>query len=152
MAKEETQISEPVRDQLWILMNLTARPFASRFAAKFHLNLTEWRILRIVARNPGATAQEVTDYSGLDKMSVSRAVRALESNGQLARHGASTGRSLQLRPTAKGLKAYQEILAMAQRRDQQIYGQLSAAEAVAFEAVLTKLIVRAREVANGDDL
>ena len=63
--------------QLWVLSNLTARPFP-KFGARFEMNLTGWRMMVTIADRPGISAQELSDYSGLDKMSVSRAVRSLE--------------------------------------------------------------------------
>lgn len=41
--------------QLWVLSNLTAKPFP-KFAAEFDLNLTGWRVMLTVADRPGITA------------------------------------------------------------------------------------------------
>ena len=79
--------------QLWVLSNLTAKPFP-RFAAEFDLNLTDWRMMVTIADRPGITAQELSDYSGLDKMIVSRAVRGLEEQGRLVREGSDTDRRM----------------------------------------------------------
>ena len=60
--------------QIWVLTNLTAKPFMVRFGERFDLNLTDWRILLTLADKPDITAQGLADYTGLDKMSVSRVV------------------------------------------------------------------------------
>ena len=112
--------------QIWVVTNLTARPFAALFGNRFHLNLTEWRVLLTVADRPGISAQELSDYTGLDKMSVSRTVRHLDL-------------------TDDGWAVYEEIARAAVRREQQIYAGLSASELATLRVLLSKLSARARE-------
>lgn len=131
--------------QLWVLSNLTAKPFARRFGARFHLNLTEWRILLTVADRPGITAQALADYSGLDKMSVSRAVRGLESQGRLERRDDEADRRQRhLFLTDAGWEVYAEIGAAAVVREQQIYSELTPAELEQLRGLLAKLSRQAR--------
>jgi DNA-binding MarR family transcriptional regulator len=131
--------------QLWVLSNLTAKPFAKRFGERFHLNLTAWRILLTVADRPGTTAQELADYSGLDKMSVSRAVRSLEGQGRLVREGNAADRRLRhLYLTDAGWAVYDEIGAAAVQREAQIYSELSPAELDTLRGLLAKLSRQAR--------
>ena len=132
--------------QIWVVTNLTARPFAALFGNRFHLNLTEWRVLLTVADRPGISAQELSDYTGLDKMSVSRTVRHLEAQGRLVREGnASDRRRRHLDLTDDGWAVYEEIARAAVRREQQIYAGLSAAELATLRVLLSKLSARARE-------
>lgn len=133
--------------QLWVLTNLTARPFGSLFGRRFHLNLNDWRIMVTVADRPGITAQALADYSGLDKMSVSRAVRNLETQGRLARDGNEADRRLRhLNLTDEGWAVYTEIARNAVRREGDLYRALSASELRAFHRRLTKLVSHAREL------
>ncbi len=133
--------------QLWVLTNLTARPFGSLFGRRFHLNLNDWRIMVTVADRPGITAQALADYSGLDKMSVSRAVRNLETQGRLARDGNEADRRLRhLNLTDEGWAVYTEIARNAVRRESDLYRALSASELRAFHRRLTKLVSHAREL------
>lgn len=132
--------------QIWVLTNLTARPFAALFGNRFHLNLTEWRVLLTVADRPGVSAQELSDYTGLDKMSVSRTVRRLEAQGRLVREGnAADRRRRHLDLTEDGWSVYEEIARAAVRREQQIYAGLSAAELATLRVLLSKLSAGARE-------
>ena len=131
--------------QLWVLSNVTAKPFAKRFGARLHLNLTEWRILLTVADRPGTTAQELSDYSGLDKMSVSRAVRGLEGQGRLVREGSVADRRMRhLYLTEAGWTVYTEIASAAVEREAQIYSELSAGELQLLRELLAKLSRQAR--------
>lgn len=136
--------------QLWVLSNLTAKPFPT-FGAQFHLNLTEWRIMLTVADRPGITAQELADYSGLDKMSVSRAVRGLEAQGRLAREGSDTDRRMRhLSLTDDGWAVYTQIARAARAREAQVYSELSAAELDSLRDMLKKLSRQARQGAGND--
>jgi DNA-binding MarR family transcriptional regulator len=133
--------------QAWVLINLTARPFAALFGRRFHLNLNDWRIMLTVADHPGITAQALADYSGLDKMSVSRGVRNLEVQGRLARDGNEADRRLRhLSLTAEGWAVYSEIARSAARREAQLYRALSADELRDFHRLLMKLTAHAREL------
>ena len=131
--------------QLWVLTNLTARPFGSLFGRRFHLNLNDWRIMVTVADHPGITAQALADYSGLDKMSVSRAVRILETQGRLARDGNEADRRLRhLSLTDEGWAVYAEIARSAARREAELYRALASSELREFHQLLMKLTAHAR--------
>ncbi|MDB5872089.1 MAG: hypothetical protein JWQ07_1531 [Ramlibacter sp.] len=136
--------------QLWVVTNLTAKPFAANFGRRFHLNLSDWRILLTVADTPGITAQALADYCGLDKMSVSRAVRNLESQGRMAREGNEADRRLRhLYLTDDGWVVYREIVTAAVQREKQLYDALTPAELQRFKALLLKLSTQARNAAGG---
>jgi DNA-binding MarR family transcriptional regulator len=130
--------------QLWVLTNLTAKPF-SKFSARFHMNLTHWRVMLTVADHPGITAQALSEYSGLDKMVVSRGVRGLEEQGRLVREGNEADRRLRhLRLTAKGWDVYARIARAASAREAEIYSVLGARELAELRRLLAKLSTRAR--------
>lgn len=134
--------------QIWVLTNLTAKPFAALFGNRFHLNLTEWRVLLTVADRPSLSAQELSDYTGLDKMSVSRVVRHLEAQGRLVRQGSESDRRMRhLDLTDDGWAVYDEIAAAAVAREAQIYATLSPEEIETLHRLLGKLSDKAREAA-----
>ncbi|HYF44505.1 MAG TPA: MarR family transcriptional regulator [Ramlibacter sp.] len=138
--------------QIWVLTNLTAKPFAAQFGSRFHLNLTEWRIMLTLADHPGASAQELSDYTGLDKMTLSRAVRALEAQGRLEREGSEEDRRKRhLWLTEEGWVVYDEIARAALAREAQIYAGLTENELKTLHRLLKKLSLRAREPAASAD-
>lgn len=131
--------------QIWVLTNLTAKPFMVRFGERFDLNLTDWRILLTLADKPGITAQGLADYTGLDKMSVSRVVRKLEAQGRLVRENSeSDRRSFHLELTDTGWSVYEEIALAAIEREAQVYAGLSEKEIRTLHLLLGKLSERAR--------
>lgn len=132
--------------QIWVLTNLTAKPFAALHGNRFKLNLTEWRVMLTLADRPGVSAQELADYTGLDKMSISRVVRQLEAQGRLAREDSPVDRRMRhLRLTAKGWAVYDQIAQSARERESHIYAGLSAAERRTLLDLLAKLTQRARQ-------
>ena len=67
------------------VVNLTARPFVESIGRAHHLTLNEWRVMLVLASHPGSAAQEVVAHTGLDKMTVSRALSGLQRRGRLVR-------------------------------------------------------------------
>lgn len=133
--------------QQWVLTNLTAKPFPASYGKRFALNLTEWRILLTVADRPGITASALSDFTGLDKMTVSRVVRALESRGLMDRlDSAEDRRRRHLQLTDEGWAVYQHIAKAARAREAQIYGILSAAEHEQLHRLLVRLADHARDL------
>lgn len=131
--------------QLLVLANLTARPFHERFGRRLRLSLSEWRVLLVVADQPGISAQDLADYIGLDKMSVSRAVRGLEARGRLKRQGSSSDRRrFHLYLTAAGWRVYDEVAFSGVGRERAIFGALPAREGREFFRKLTFLVGRTR--------
>lgn len=134
--------------QVLVLTNLTGKPFHERFGRRLHISLTEWRVMMAVADRPGITAQQLSEYTGLDKMSVSRAVNALAGRGRLARETSpADGRRLHLSLTAAGRAIYRRIARSAGEREREVYSALSAAERKSFVKLLRKLVARARGIA-----
>jgi DNA-binding MarR family transcriptional regulator len=131
--------------QIWVLTNLVAKPFMASYGAQFHLNLTQWRVMLTIADRPGITAQALSDYCGMDKMSVSRVVRSLESQERLERRANQDDlRTRHLFLTAAGRKVYQAIVASAVVRERAIFADLSVVERAQLLKLLGKLSARAR--------
>ena len=134
--------------QLWVLTNLTARPFAALFGKRFRMNLTEWRGLLTVADRPGISAQELSELTGLDKMTVSRVVRRLEEQGRMVREGSeSDRRKRHLYLTEQGWTVYEQIAVAGSAREAQLYATLTPEELQALHTVLAKLSAQARKPA-----
>jgi DNA-binding MarR family transcriptional regulator len=133
--------------QLLVLANLTAKPFAERFGRRLRLSLSEWRVLLVTADRPGITAQDLADYIGLDKMSVSRAVRGLAARGRLARKASARDRRRRhLYLTPAGWRVYEEIAASGLARERAVFGALDTRARRAFFAALVRLVVNTRRL------
>lgn len=133
--------------QLLVLANLTARPFHERFGRKMHMSLSEWRVLLVVADRPGITAQDLADHIGLDKMSISRAVRGLVARKRLKREASARDRRrLHLSLTEEGWRDYDAIAASGVARERAVFGTLDAKEQDEFFERLTRLVAGLRRL------
>jgi DNA-binding MarR family transcriptional regulator len=133
--------------QLLVLANLTARPFHERFGRRLHMSLSEWRVMLVVADRPGITAQDLADYIGLDKMSISRAVRGLAARGRLAREASARDRRrLHLSLTEAGWRVYEEIAGAGVGRERAVFGALPAGERGKFFEQLARLVESTRKL------
>src|SRR6185503_12481476 len=133
--------------QLLVLANLTARPFHERYGRRLHMSLSEWRVLLVVADRPGISAQDLADYIGLDKMSVSRAVRGLVARGRIARRASTRDRRrLHLSLTQSGWRVYEEIAASGLARERAVFASLGASERRAFFTLLARLVASTRKL------
>ena len=68
-----------------MLSNTVSSAIAAAYFANFGLSIPEWRVMAVLAANPGLSAAEVTARTAMDKVAVSRAVATLLSAGRLQR-------------------------------------------------------------------
>ena len=126
--------------QLIRVVNLTARPFQAAVGRRHQLTLNEWRVMMVLAAHAGIAATEVADRTGLDKMTVSRALAGLQRRGRLQRRSdAADQRKSRLFLTAEGRRLYALVAATARQREAQLFAGLSAAELHQLGATLARL-------------
>lgn len=135
-----------------LLVNLVARPFARVHERAHGLRLAEWRVLRALAARPrGATAGELGEELGMDKMAVSRAVRALEAAGRLVRRpDPRDARRMTLVASDAGRALVDAIEPQGRAREAALLAELADAERTALDALLDRLVRRARALPDPD--
>jgi DNA-binding MarR family transcriptional regulator len=127
------------------LVNLTARPFDRLYRREHRLSLAEWRVMLTLASSPGLSAAEIADTLGLDKMTISRAVRGLEKSKRVARApDPEDGRRTHLALTLAGWKIYRLIAPSARAREDALFSGLDNNERRLLDRALDRLLVRAR--------
>jgi DNA-binding MarR family transcriptional regulator len=123
------------------VVNLTARPFMESLSREHQLTLNEWRVMVVLASHPGVAATEVADFTGLDKMSVSRAIAALSRHRRLRKRAdPADARRTQLSLSAAGDALFRRIGAMAAVREARLFGGVSAAEQAQMAQTIDRLI------------
>ncbi len=123
------------------VVNLTGRPFVETLARRHRLSLNEWRTMIVLASEPGIAAHEIVEVTGLDKMSVSRAVAALTRQGRVVkRDDPLDARRARLELSAAGRRLYEQIGVFGRAREQQLFGGLDAAERAQLEALIERLL------------
>jgi DNA-binding MarR family transcriptional regulator len=130
--------------RLSVLANTISRALALGYAERFGLTIPQWRIVAVLGHDPDLSAVEVAKRTVMDKVSVSRAVTALESDGRLIRRVDSSDRRRSLlRLSAAGRAVYREIVPLARSYEMQLLSTLTASERSAFNDLLTRLTQQA---------
>ncbi len=126
------------------LVNLTARPFVEGLARSHVLSLNEWRAIVVLASHPGVVSREVAEYTGMDKMSVSRAIAALAKHGRVLKTADPVdARRVQLRLSAAGRKLFEVIGTRASAREALLFSSLDAQEQRQLGLAVDKLVAAA---------
>lgn len=122
------------------VVNLTARPFVETLARQHQISLNEWRVMVVLVSHPGMASHEVAEITGLDKMSVSRALAALEHHGRVQRRAdpADARRSL-LELNTTGRQLFERLSVMATQREAQLFGGLDREETLQLGRTLDRL-------------
>ena len=124
------------------VVNLTARPFQQRVGRQHQLTLNEWRVMAVLGAHAGFTATQVVDKTGLDKMSVSRALAGLKRAKRLqARDDPTDQRRSRLYLTAAGTTLFATVHALGVQREAELFAGVDAEELARFGATLDKLMV-----------
>ena len=103
-------LSDSVSYRLSVLSNTISGRIAEAYADRFGLSLWQWRVMAVLGEDEPLTASAIATRTAMDKVAVSRAVRALEKSGLVERKPSSDDRRRQvLRLTEDGWATYAEI-------------------------------------------
>lgn len=121
--------------------NKWASSSSRMYLARFGVGINEWRVMTLLANEPGITASSVSAIIGLDKALVSRSMVVLEQQ-KFATRGApgSKGRR-EVFLTPAGWSLHNKILKLALARESQLLDGFSKAEV----GTLLKLLRRLTE-------
>lgn len=123
------------------VVNLTARPFVETLSKTHALSLNEWRVMVVLASHPGVAARDLADMTGLDKMSISRAIAALSRHQRLRkRTDALDARRTLLWLNAAGMRLFETLGALATARESQLFAGLDRDDFDQMGRTIDKLI------------
>ena len=133
--------------RLSVLSNTVSTAIAGAYQRRFGLTIPQWRVMAVLAMNPGLSAAEVAQRTAMDKVAVSRAVTSLlkarRIGRQMARH--DRRRSL-LRLAPAGQRVYGEVVPFALAYERELLRPLSAKERAALDRAVGVLLGRATEI------
>lgn len=90
------------------------RKTSAIYRKEFGLGIVEWRVIAMLNIEPEITANRICEVVRLDKGATSRSLKQLESLGYAASEATTSDpRKRRWRLTAKGLKAHDDIMAIA---------------------------------------
>ncbi len=133
--------------RLSVLSNTVSGAIAAAYFAHFGLSIPEWRVMAVLAANPGLSAAEVTARTAMDKVAVSRAVGSLLAAARLRRTTAkSDRRRTHLPVTPRGAPVYGQVVPMALAYDRDLFQPLWARDRATLDRILRMLLGRAVEL------
>jgi DNA-binding MarR family transcriptional regulator len=129
--------------RLSVLSNRVSGTIARIYTERFQLSVTEWRVMAVLGRYPGLSANEVAQRTAMDKVAVSRAVARLLDAGRLDReiHGDDRRRSV-LKLSEGGYRIYDEVAPLALAFERRLLDGIDDQE----RAVLFRLLDRLDEL------
>jgi DNA-binding MarR family transcriptional regulator len=134
------------------LVNALERSLSTSSSAlyreRFGLGVVEWRILAVLAKEDGLSAQRVSEIVGLDKAPVSRALAELADKRLATIAKAEKGRRHRLGITPAGRALYRTSLAVARERENVLLQDFSVAERLVLRKFLHRLIARTPDLAS----
>jgi DNA-binding MarR family transcriptional regulator len=140
MAKTALHLEKFLPYRLSVITNRISGALSRHYADRFGIGIPEWRVIANLGRTPGLTANEVVERSAMDKVTVSRAVAALEQKGLLAREKDSVDkRKSRLTLSGKGQEVYAEIAPLALGFERDLLTVLSTDEVAQLERIIDKL-------------
>jgi DNA-binding MarR family transcriptional regulator len=130
--------------RLSVMTNRISGALSRHYAERFGIGIPEWRVIANLGRHPGITANEVVERAAMDKVTVSRAVAALEKK-QLVERRRDDGdkRKTQLTLSKAGEKVYGEIVPLALGFERDLLEKLTAEERRVLDRVIDKLLAAA---------
>ena len=147
--KDELILEEFLPYRLSITSHTVSTNIARVYEKRFGVSIPEWRVIAVLGRYPGLSAVEVAERTLMDKVAVSRAVTKLIKNGRIDRQFADADRRRSiLNLSEQGREVHDEIATLALQFEQELLQDISEADYATFNAILEKLLEKARQLGN----
>lgn len=145
MENARLELSRFLPYRLSVLSNLVSNTIAAGYSERFGLGIPQWRVMAVLAIEPGLSAAEVAGRTAMDKVAVSRAVAALLRAGRLERIRSSRDRRRsELRLSDVGRRVYQDIVPVALDYEARLVDALDAVDRAALDRIWSRLFARAQ--------
>lgn len=111
------------------IANKLSRSATAFYQKRFGVNVTEWRIMSLLAIEPGIPASRICHVIGFDKGPVSRTLAALQERGLIKiETDRLDGRSHSIALTAKGRDKHDTVIGAALERERKLLSCLDERE------------------------
>ena len=127
--------------QLLKLTNRLMAPFSTHLAHRYRISLNEFRLLMTIGALEKTASHELAEVTGVNVMSVSRAVATLQRHGRIeVVRDPANGRRKWLTLTKEGRRLYEIMRPQSEKVAEYLLSDLSAAEIAQFGTILSHLI------------
>jgi DNA-binding MarR family transcriptional regulator len=138
--------------RLSVLANRASSALAGQYSQRFGLSIPQWRVIAVLANEPGISAVEVAERTAMDEVAVSRAVATLHRNGRIDRRpDAADGRRSRLALSAAGQAVYAEVVPLARRFERRLSSALHPSDRRALDRILDLLLDELSPAAAGPE-
>ena len=111
------------------IANKLSNSATAYYQRNFGVNVTEWRIMSLLAIEPGIPASRICHVIGFDKGPVSRTLSVLQKRGLvMIRTAPDDGRTHSISLTAKGRVTHDKVIAAALERERRLLSVLKKDE------------------------
>jgi DNA-binding MarR family transcriptional regulator len=125
------------------LNNRLMQPFSTHLSHRYNISLNEFRLLMAIGRLGASASHELAEHTGVNAMSVSRAVSTLQRHGRITVESDPDNRRRKvLRLTAEGRRLYATMQPQTQAVADYLLTGLSERDIVQLDALVGQLIAR----------
>lgn len=133
--------------RLAVLADAVSQSIAELYSERFALNRAEWRILAALGDEPNMTGKQLSAYTTLDKMQVSRAVNAMLDRSLLIRsENPADRRNMVLCLSDQGQELLSQVIPVVQEREKFLLEALTETEQTMFEVASRKIHEKAKQL------
>tara|TARA_A100001391_G_scaffold1033_5_gene1459 strand:- start:16928 stop:17422 length:495 start_codon:yes stop_codon:yes gene_type:complete len=132
-----------VLHRLLKLTNRLMAPFSTHLSHRYRISLNEFRVMMTIGALGRTASHEVAELTGVNAMSISRAVATLQRHGRITvivDEGNRRRKWLSL--TEEGERLYQLMKPQSEKVALYLFDAISPAELEAFDGIVEKLIER----------
>ena len=138
-----------VTHRLHTLQKLSDRLTQQAYAGDAGIALGEGRCLAAIGAFSPLSVNDLAIKANLNKGQASRAAQMLVDNGLVRKEASATdGRGVVLSLTAQGTRVWQRLMAVIERRNQEIVSCLNDGEQRQFSQLLDRLVAHAQAAAG----
>ena len=138
-----------VTHRLHTLQKLSDRLTQQAYAGDAGIALGEGRCLAAIGAFSPLSVNDLATMANLNKGQASRAAQVLVDNGLVRKEASATdGRGVVLNLTAQGARVWQRLMAVIERRNQEIVSCLNESEQRQFSQLLDRLVAHAQAAAG----
>ena len=128
-AEQVLDLDRYVPALITFIANKLSRSATVVYQKRFGVNVTEWRILSLLAIEPEISAARICHVIGFDKGPVSRTLAGMEERGLVSiRADRQDGRTHSISLTAKGFTTHDQVIAVALERERRLLSCLNKPE------------------------
>ncbi|MBB4361971.1 DNA-binding MarR family transcriptional regulator [Bradyrhizobium sp. CIR18] len=134
------------------IANKLSNSATALYQREFGVNVTEWRVMSLLAIEPGIPASRICHVIGFDKGPVSRTLAGLEKRGLISiRTDPNDGRTHSISLTARGRATHDKVIAAALERERRLLSCLNKDEREVLIGLLRRLHENLGAVTGGTE-